>query len=289
MTPDIQPALESQGYLAADNLSMALHIAMQLERPLLLEGDAGVGKTELAKALATHLGTELIRLQCYEGLDAHHALYEWNYPKQLLTIRSAAAEGKSGATVEQRLFGEEFLIERPLLKALQATSRPVLLIDEIDRADEAFEAFLLEVLSDFQISIPELGTIRAKQRPFVILTANGTRDLSDALRRRCIYSYLDYPDRHRELAILRRRIPDADTHLLGQITQFVHSLREESLEKKPGIAETIDFAAAIAGLGLNDLSDNPALVHQALVTLLKTQADLDAIAPEVSARLAGRA
>ncbi|NVK31230.1 MAG: MoxR family ATPase [Gammaproteobacteria bacterium] len=289
MTPDIQPALESQGYLAADNLSMALHIAMQLERPLLLEGDAGVGKTELAKALATHLNTELIRLQCYEGLDAHHALYEWNYPKQLLTIRSAAAEGKSGATVEQRLFGEEFLIERPLLKALQATSRPVLLIDEIDRADEAFEAFLLEVLSDFQISIPELGTIRAKQRPFVILTANGTRDLSDALRRRCIYSYLDYPDRHRELAILHRRIPDADTHLLGQITHFVHSLREESLEKKPGIAETIDFAAAIAGLGLNDLSDNPALVHQALVTLLKTQADLDAIAPEVSARLAGRA
>ncbi len=281
--------LATQGYIAGDDLAMALHLAGSLERPLLLEGEAGVGKTELAKTLATLKSTQLIRLQCYEGLDASHALYEWNYQRQLLAIRAAAEEGVTGRETEDRIFSEDYLIARPLLQALQQDAPPVLLIDEIDRADEEFEAYLLEILSDFQVTIPELGTIAAKTRPHVILTANGTRDLSDALRRRCLYAYLDYPDRTTELAILAARHPGLEAHLCGQIVGFVQALRREDLEKKPGIAEMLDFAAALAGMGLNDLTDDPVALQKSLVTLLKTQRDRAAVPAEVAARLAGKA
>ena len=285
----LQERLAEQGYVATPDLAMALHLAMALGRPLLLEGAAGVGKTEVARALSAMLGAELIRLQCYEGLDAAQAIYEWNYQRQLLAIRAAAEDGESARAAEKRLFSEEFLLERPLLAAIRRTDPPVLLIDEIDRADEEFEAYLLEVLSDFQITVPELGTIRATSRPYVILTANGTRDLSDALRRRCLYSYVEYPDRETELAILRARCPQVETALGRQIVAFVQALRAEDLEKKPGVAEMLDFAAALAGLGVNDLTADPAALVAALATLLKTQADRAAIPLEVAARLAGKA
>lgn len=285
----LQERLAEQGYVATPDLAMALHLAMALGRPLLLEGAAGVGKTEVARALSAMLGAELIRLQCYEGLDAAQAIYEWNYQRQLLAIRAAAEDGESAREAEKRLFSEEFLLERPLLAAIRRTEPPVLLIDEIDRADEEFEAYLLEVLSDFQITVPELGTIRATSRPYVILTANGTRDLSDALRRRCLYSYVEYPDRETELAILRARCPQVETALGRQIVAFVQALRAEDLEKKPGVAEMLDFAAALAGLGVNDLTAEPAALVAALATLLKTQADRAAIPLEVAARLAGKA
>lgn len=268
---------------------MALHIAVSLGRPLLLEGAAGVGKTEVARALATVHDTDLIRLQCYEGLDANHAIYEWNYQRQLLAIRAASEAGETGADVEARIFSQDYLLERPLLKAIRQDKPPVLLIDEIDRADEEFEAYLLEVLSDFQITIPELGTITASARPMVILTANGTRDLSDALRRRCIYAHVEYPDRQTELAILASRCPQVEGHLAAQIVGFVQKLREEELEKLPGIAEMLDFAAALGGLGIKDLSDDPAVLHAALATLLKTQTDRAAVPIEVAARIAGKA
>jgi MoxR-like ATPase len=266
---------------------MAIHIALQLERPILLEGDAGVGKTQVAKTLAEIENTELIRLQCYEGLDAAAAIYEWNYQRQLLSIRASADSGASPDAIESRIFSREFLLERPLLRAIQQERRPVLLIDEIDRADEEFEAFLLEVLSDFQITIPELGTIFATSKPIVVLTANGTRDLSDALRRRCIYSHVPYPDRGTELAILKVRGPELSPHLAGQIVGFVQSIRKEDLEKKPGIAETLDWAAALAGLGLKDLTDDPVALQASLVALLKTEADQAAMPGEVVQRLAG--
>ncbi|PKQ12999.1 MAG: ATPase [Alphaproteobacteria bacterium HGW-Alphaproteobacteria-1] len=285
----IQSALAGTGYIAADDLAMALHIAVSLGRPLLLEGAAGVGKTEVARALASVHATELIRLQCYEGLDANHAIYEWNYQRQLLAIRAASDVGENGAAVEARIFSEAYLLERPLLRAIRQQTPPVLLIDEIDRADEEFEAYLLEVLSDFQITIPELGTITASARPMVILTANGTRDLSDALRRRCIYAHVDYPDRETELAILASRCPQVEAHLGEQIVGFVQKLRREDLEKTPGIAEMLDFAAALGGLGIKDLTDDPAVLHAALATLLKTQGDRAIIPPEVAARLAGKA
>jgi len=279
----LQERLAAQGYVAAPDLAMALHLAMALGRPLLLEGAAGVGKTEVARALSGMLGAELIRLQCYEGLDAAQAIYEWNYQRQLLAIRAAAEDGESAREAEKRL------LERPLLAAIRRADPPVLLIDEIDRADEEFEAYLLEVLSDFQITVPELGTIRATSRPYVILTANGTRDLSDALRRRCLYCYVEYPDRETELAILRARCPQVEDALGRQIVAFVQALRAEDLEKKPGVAEMLDFAAALAGLGVNDLTADPAALVAALATLLKTQADRAAIPLEVAARLAGKA
>ena len=285
----LQTALAATGYIASDDLAMALHIATTLGRPLLLEGAAGVGKTEVARALSLVKDAELIRLQCYEGLDAAQAIYEWNYQRQLLSIRAASEAGETGATVEARIFSEDYLLERPLLKAIRQDTPPVLLIDEIDRADEEFEAYLLEVLSEFQITIPELGTIKATSRPMVILTANGTRDLSDALRRRCIYAHVDYPDRSTEMAILASRCPEVEAHLGAQIVGFVQKLREEELEKIPGIAEMLDFAAALGGLGIKDLTEDPAVLQAALVTLLKTQADRAAIPIEVAARLAGKA
>ena len=290
MTPtELKTALANQGYVAPDDLTMALHLALSLGRPLLLEGAAGVGKTEIARVLAGVQDTQLIRLQCYEGLDAAQAIYEWNYQRQLLAIRAAAEDGETGKSVETRIFSPEFLLERPLLRAIRQDKAPVLLIDEIDRADEEFEAYLLEILSDFQITIPELGTITATTRPIVILTANGTRDLSDALRRRCLYAHVAYPDRATELAILNARCPQIEARLGAQIVGFVQSLRKEDLEKKPGIAEMLDFAAALMGLGVADLTDDPAVLQTTLTTLLKTRADRDAIPTEVAQRLAGRA
>ena len=281
--------LAGQGYVASADLAMALHIAISLGRPILLEGAAGVGKTEVARALAAVRGCDLIRLQCYEGLDAAQAIYEWNYQKQLLAIRASAEAGETGRAVETRIFSEEFLLERPLLRAIRQPQSPVLLIDEIDRADEEFEANHLEVLSDFQITEPELGTIRAVSRPVVVLTANGTRDLSDALRRRCIYAHVDYPDRETELAILKARLPAIEQAFARQIVAFVQALRKEDLEKKPGVAEMLDFAAALAGLGVNDLTGDPALLQATLATLLKTQSDRAMVPTELAQRLAGKA
>lgn len=280
---DIQQGLARAGYVADDRLAMALHLAQVLGRPLLLEGPAGVGKTEVAKALSAMRDARLIRLQCYEGLDASHAIYEWNYQRQLLAIRAA-----EGSASEDQLFTDKFLLKRPLLEAISQDTPPVLLIDEIDRADEEFEAYLLEILSDFQITIPELGTIKARSRPIVILTANGTRDLSDALRRRCLYSFLDYPDRATELAILKARMPAVEGLLARQIVGVVQALRKEDLEKTPGIAEMLDWAAALSGLGVNDLAKAPGEVQATLVCLLKTAADYDAAPPEVMDRLIGK-
>ena len=286
---DLQSTLATQGYVADADLAMALHLALTLGRPLLLEGAAGVGKTDIARVLANVRNTELIRLQCYEGLDAAQAIYEWNYQRQLLSIRTAAESGETGSRVEARIFSEDFLLERPLLRAIRQDIPPVLLIDEIDRADEEFEAYLLEVLSDFQITVPELGTITAKSHPIVILTANGTRDLSDALRRRCLYAHVEYPDRSTELAILNARCPEIEARLANQIVGFVQDLRKEDLEKTPGIAEMLDFAAALMGLGIADLTDDPAVLQVTLATLLTTQTDRANITTEVAQRLAGRA
>lgn len=285
----LQTNLAAEGYIASAGLAMAVHIALNLERPILLEGDAGVGKTQIAKTLATIYDTELIRLQCYEGLDAAAAIYEWNYQRQLLSIRASADTGTQLEDIETRIFSSAYLMERPLLRAIQQTKPPVLLIDEIDRADEEFEAYLLELLSDFQVTIPEMGTIHATSKPIVVLTANGTRDLSDALRRRCIYNYVPYPDRASEMAILGTRHPNIGPELAAQIVGFVQSLRKEDLEKKPGIAETLDWAAALAGLGINDITSDPVLLQASLVCLLKTEADQASIPSEVAQRLAGGA
>jgi len=253
----------------------------------LLEGEAGVGKTEVAKALAEARAARLIRLQCYEGLDAGQALYEWNYQRQLLAIR--AREGQNPDAVEELVFSERYLLKRPLLEAITQSEPPVLLIDEIDRADEAFEAYLLEVLSDFQITVPELGTIRATARPFVVLTSNGTRELSDALRRRCLYAYVDYPGPERERAIVLARLPHVEVELAGQAARFVSALRAENLEKTPGIAETLDWVAALSGLGVRDVTADPETVLATLGCLLKTEPDLRSVTIEVVARLAGKA
>lgn len=279
---DLKTGLAATGYVADEALAMALHLALALGRPLLLEGPAGVGKTEVAKALSQLRDTRLIRLQCYEGLDAASAIYEWNYQRQLLAIRASEAS-------EDSLFAEKYLLKRPLLEAITQTEPPVLLIDEVDRADEEFEAYLMEILSDFQVSIPEIGTIKAISRPIVILTSNGVRELSDALRRRCLYAYIDYPDRMTELNILKARAPEVEVRLAEQIIGTVQAIRREDLEKKPGVAEMLDWAAALSGLGINDLTDDPATVQASLVCLLKTAADRDAIPAEVLQRLIGKA
>jgi MoxR-like ATPase len=284
----LQQRLDAAGYIAEDSLAMALTLATALQRPLLLEGEAGVGKTEVGKALARMLGARLIRLQCYEGLDAGAAIYEWNYQRQLLAIRTHEAEGMKADAMERHVFTEEYLLRRPLLEAISQAEPPVLLIDEIDRADEEFEAYLLEVLSDFQVTIPELGTIKATAVPHVVLTSNGTRALSDALRRRCLYAYVEFPDEAKEVRILRAHLPDADQRILEQIVGFVQRLRREDLEKKPGVAETIDWARALIGIGLDRLDRDPATLQATLMCLLKTDADLKAIAPEVTVRLIGK-
>jgi MoxR-like ATPase len=284
----IAQRLAAIGYIADRELPIALQLMDMLGRPLLLEGEAGVGKTEVAKALAAVYETQLIRLQCYEGLDQSTALYEWNYQRQLLAIRAREGQGADPQAVEQDIFSERFLLERPLLAAIRRDGRPVLLIDEIDRADEEFEAFLLELLSDFQVSIPELGTIKAKSVPRVVLTSNGTRELSDALRRRCLYHYVDYPDVERETRIILARVPGIATAVALQIARMVEGVRKEELRKRPGVAETLDWAAALVGFDVKNLHDDPETVHETLRCLLKTQEDRARLTPEVSARLLGK-
>ena len=276
------------GYVADPQLATAIAMMQHLKRPLLLEGDAGVGKTEVAKSLAKVLDGRLIRLQCYEGLDASAALYEWNYQRQILAIKIREGEEISAEEKERHIFAREFLLERPLLQAITQDQPPVLLVDEIDRADEEFEAFLLELLSDFQISIPELGTITAKSVPYVVLTSNATRELSDALRRRCLYHFVDYPDEAKELRILDARLPDIEGGLATQVVRFVQAVRKEDVRKKPGVGETIDWASALMGLGIDELREDPEAVHDTLLCLLKTAEDRSAISLEVVQRLAGK-
>jgi len=286
-----QQNLAQAGYIAEPGLVAALLLMQDLERPLLLEGDAGVGKTEVAKVLATMRKTRLIRLQCYEGLDAHSAMYEWNYQRQLLAIKllehDERASSKDLAQKEQDIFSDRYLLKRPLLEAITCEQPPVLLIDEVDRADEAFEAYLLELLSDFQLSIPELGTVRAVTRPLVVITSNGTRELSDALRRRCLYQYIDYPDYDKELTIVRAKAPEVPAALAAQLVAFVQSVRRMELQKKPGIAETLDWAAALLRLDISVIDkDGAERIMQTLSTLVKTRDDRVALTNEVVARLA---
>ncbi|MGT2439759.1 AAA family ATPase [Bradyrhizobium betae] len=281
---EIAQALSASGYIADADLATAISLMQLLRRPLLLEGEAGVGKTEVAKALAKVHATELIRLQCYEGLDQSSALYEWNYQRQLLAIQAHRGAG----SIEDQVFSEKYLLERPLLAAIRRSKAPVLLIDEIDRADDEFEAFLLELLSDFQVSIPELGTIPAITIPHVVLTSNGTRELSDALRRRCLYHYVDYPDVDRETRIILARVSGAGPALSLQIARMVEGIRKEELRKVPGVAETLDWAAALVGLDIRDLNDAPETVHETLICLLKTHEDRARVTPEVTQRLLGK-
>jgi MoxR-like ATPase len=268
---DLQAELLDASYLADRGLASVLFLALKLEKPLLLEGEAGVGKTEAAKAMARVLPARLIRLQCYEGLDVAHAVYEWNYSRQLLHIRAA----QEGTVSEEDLFGPEFLIRRPLLEAIEADEPVVLLIDEIDRADDEFEAFLLEVLSDFQITVPEIGTIQALRKPVVILTSNRTRELHDALKRRALFHWIDHPSLEREGEIVRLRVPGVPERLALQAAAFVQGLRHLDLEKPPGVAETIDWAQALAALGSHEL--DPDLVESTLGSVLKHHEDLQAV------------
>jgi MoxR-like ATPase len=268
---ELQGELLDAGYLADRGLATVLFLATVLEKPLLLEGEAGVGKTEAAKAMARVLRARLIRLQCYEGLDVAHAVYEWNYSRQLLHIRAA----QEGTVSEAELFGPEFLIRRPLLEAIGSVEPVVLLIDEIDRADDEFEAFLLEVLSDFQITVPELGTIRSSRRPVVVLTSNRTRELHDALKRRALYHWIDHPSLEREVEIVRLRVPGVPERLAEQAAAFVQGLRRLDLAKPPGVAETIDWAEALAALGSRELE--PAMVESTLGSVLKHHEDIQTV------------
>jgi MoxR-like ATPase len=275
VTPEVlalHEALERNGYVADPAIATALFLATDLRKPLLIEGDAGVGKTETAKVLATALGTELIRLQCYEGLDAATALYEWNYPRQMLRVRMSEHDGTDAARTEDAIFGREYLLERPLLRAITRPRAPVLLVDEVDRADDGFEAFLLELLSDFQVTIPELGTIRAEHVPYVVLTSNRTREIGDALRRRCLYLYLEHPDLEKEVRIIRRRVPEASAELAGEIARFVQALRRRRLSKVPGVAETIDWAQALVRLRRGRLDAET--VEETLGCVVKDRHDL---------------
>jgi len=269
---DVIRGLEQQGYITDSALATVIFLGTRLGKPVLLEGHAGLGKTEVAKVLAAFLGTELIRLQCYEGLDLNSAVYEWNYQKQLLAIKIEERTRQTVEEKEKRIFSREFLLERPLLQAIQAHDfSPVLLVDEVDRADEAFEAFLLELLSDFQISIPELGTVRARHVPHVILTSNRSRELGDALKRRCLYHWIDYPTLEKELRILNARLPGITVELGTQVVRFVQSVRRLQLYKPPGIAETLDWAQALMSLSRRDL--DPAAVEATLGCLAKSMED----------------
>jgi MoxR-like ATPase len=277
--------LQTASYVCDELLATSLSMAEHLSRPLLLEGEAGVGKTFLAKALAEGLDRKLIRLQCYEGLDFSHAIYEWNYQKQILAI--ASAKDDQSRVDDKQLFSEDFLLKRPLLDAIMQDEPAILLIDEVDRADEEFEAYLLEVLADHQITIPELGTFKARSKPLVILTSNGTRELSDALRRRCLFHYIDFPDIATEIRIITSQVPACSNKLADDIAQFIHRLRSEDLKKKPGIAETLDWAAALLGADITDLNDDVEAVHRTLMCLLKTREDREAIPLPVFEKLAG--
>ena len=285
---EISDRLAGVGYVADRDIATALWLMDYLKRPLLLEGEAGVGKTEVAKALAAVHAAELIRLQCYEGLDQNAALYEWNYQRQLLAIKTREGIGEDANAIEEHIFSERYLLERPLLAAIRRLEPPVLLIDEVDRADEEFEAFLLELLSDFQVSIPELGTIKATSIPRVVLTSNGTREISDALRRRCLYHYVDFPDVDREAKIILVRTPGIDTALASQVARMVAAVRKEDLRKVPGVAETLDWAATLAGLDIHDLRAEPEVVHDTMICLLKTHEDRARLSREVSDRILGK-
>src|SRR5919201_1584631 len=271
---DLERSLRDADYLPDRGLATALFLSLRLEKPLLLEGEAGVGQTQAAKALATSLGARLIRLQCYEGLDVAHAVYEWNYPRQLLHIRAA----QEGTVSEDELFGREFLIRRPLLEAIESEEPVVLLIDEIDRADDEFEAFLLEILSDFQITIPEIGTVAARRRPAVVLTSNRTRELHDALKRRCLFHWIGHPALQREIEIVGLRVPGIPERLAAQAAAFVQSLRRLDLAKPPGVAETIDWAHALAALAHDDLDART--VEETLGSVLKYHEDFAAVRDE---------
>ncbi len=290
MKPEIQEvleALEAEGYVADPATATAVFLSREMRKPLLVEGDAGVGKTELAKVLARLLGTELIRLQCYEGLDVQTALYEWDYPRQLLRLRLSEGRGEDPREVEARIFSRDYLLERPLLRAITRPDRPpVLLVDEVDRADDGFEAFLLELLSEFQATIPELGTIRAEHPPYVVLTSNRTRELGDALRRRCLYLYMEHPSLEKEVRIIRTRWPEAQERLAREVGRFLQVLRGRPLVKSPGVAETLDWTQAL--LTLREGSLEPEVVTETLGCLLKDRHDLEALTPsDVASLVAG--
>ena len=286
----VHDKLSKHNYISDRSLSTAIFLMMKMEKPIFLEGEPGVGKTEVGKVMAKMMGTELIRLQCYEGLDVHNAIYEWNYSRQILQIRLMEAGGeKDKEKLTAEIFGSEFLIKRPLLQAVDYDKKvpPVLLIDELDRADEEFEAFLLEILSDFQVTIPEIGTITAKQRPFVVITSNRTREIHDALKRRCLYHWIGYPSANREFEIVRRRIPDVNEQLGKQVVTFVQAVREKDFYKLPGVAETIDWANALMQLGTTELSTE--ITEDTLGTLLKYQDDIEKMKGEVTQGLVQRA
>ncbi|MEM7465654.1 MAG: MoxR family ATPase [Pseudomonadota bacterium] len=280
---DVEKITEASGYVSDEQISTAIFLSLELGRPLLVEGFAGVGKTEIAKVLAKALETELIRLQCYEGLDSASALYEWNYAKQILRIRMEEGGAVDPKRLETEIFTEDYLTERPLLKALRAERRPVLLIDEVDRADEEFEAFLLETLAESQVSIPELGTLSAQTPPVIVLTSNRVRELSEALRRRCLYLWIDYPSKEKELAIIKQHFPQIDEQLGKQITAFVAKLRELDLDKRPGVAETLDWAEALVALHIDFVGADT--VRQTISCLAKTRRDTKQILPELGALL----
>ncbi|SFE52754.1 AAA family ATPase [Alteribacillus iranensis] len=267
----IEEEFDQHGYITDHAVAISLHLVKTLQKPLLIEGPAGVGKTELAKVLARSLNTKLIRLQCYEGLDAAHAMYEWNYAKQMLHIQMRNGTNADPTQIKEEIFSEDFLLTRPLLQALKEEKAPVLLIDEIDRADEEFEAFLLEMLAEFQISIPELGTIRANERPYIILTSNRTRELSDALRRRCLYQWVDYPDFEKETAMIKKRFPDISAKLADQIAAFMQKLRTLPLAKIPGGAESLDWAESLLYLHVNELDKE--IVTETLGCFIKGKED----------------
>jgi len=288
-TNDFQQRLAQAGYIAERSLAATLALFTELQRPLLLEGDAGVGKTEIARVLAKVFDCPLIRLQCYEGLDVNAAVYEWNYQHQLLAIKVLEQGKVNPESAEHQIFSEKYLLKRPLLQAITQSVPPVLLIDEIDRADEEFEAYLLEVLSDFQVSVPELGTIKATTKPHVVLTSNATRELSDALRRRCLYYYVEYPEFDKELRIVNARLPEVGPQLARQVVAFVQALRKTELRKNPGIAETLDWAAALMRLNVSTLDGDIEAVMDSLVCLLKTREDSEGLTQGEVERLVARA